>query len=147
MTAPTIPSRYLKGGHLKKTYIDCAVDESLARSIWDVIDKNKTGRRLERLKLWTNGVGVYGGSGRGTSSWVMDVLDNLSRSWLIERVPRIDHDEITVWELGRYERKARDARIRHRHEAKHQEIFDEVWPSKQGSESWQDDWSSFPLQV
>ena len=136
---------HLKRGTLKETYINCAVDEALARSIWEVISRNKTGRRLECLKLWTTG-GKEFGTGGGTS-WITDLLDNLSRSWLIERVPRDDQDDITIRELGQREREARDARVRQRRETEPQKIFREVWPCKNGSESWQDDWSSYPLQI
>jgi hypothetical protein len=136
---------YLKRGILKETYINCAVDESLARSIWNVISKNKTGRRLERLKLWTTG-GKQFGTGDNSSSNT-DLLDTLSRSWLIERVPRDDQEDITIRELGQREREARDAKTYERRDTEVQKVFREVWPRKEGSKSWQDDWSSFPLQI
>jgi hypothetical protein len=136
---------YLMRGTLKETFINCAVDEALARSIWEAVSKNKTGRRLERLELWTTGGREYGTP--GSSSQVSDLLDNLSRSWLIERVPRDNQEDISVRELGRHERVAHDAKVRERRETEPQKIFCEVWPSKEGSESWQDDWSSYPLQI
>lgn len=114
----------VKRGILKETCINCAVDEALARAIWEVISKNKTGRRLERLKLWTTGGQEYG-TGRSLSH-ITNVLDNLSRSWLIERVPRDDKVNITVRELGQREREARDARVRQRRETEPQKIFSEV---------------------
>jgi hypothetical protein len=136
---------YLMRGTLKETFINCAVDETLARSIWEVVSKNKIGRRLERLKLWTTGGKEYGTS--GSSSHVTDLLDNLSRSWLIERVPRDDQEDIIVRELGRREREAHSAKVRERRETVPQKTFCEVWPCKEGSEGWQGDWSSFPLQI
>ncbi|KAF2638717.1 hypothetical protein P280DRAFT_471276 [Massarina eburnea CBS 473.64] len=132
-------------GILKETYINRAVDEALARSMWEVISKNKTGKRLERLKLWTTASIEYGVA-EGTF-WAIDVLNNLSRSWLITRVPRDDQDDITVRELGQREREARDARLRRKRPTETRNVFHEVWPRKEGSESWHDDWSSFPLQM
>jgi hypothetical protein len=40
-------AHFLKRGEFKETLINCAVDEALARSIWNTISQNKTGRRLE----------------------------------------------------------------------------------------------------
>ena len=39
----------LKRGHLRQTLINCAVDEALTRSIWNTINQDETGTRLERL--------------------------------------------------------------------------------------------------
>lgn len=83
---PDAPS--LKRGIVRETYINCAVDEALARSIWEVISKDKAGKQLERLKLYTTGGGDYGGD--DPSSFITGPLDNLSRSWLIERAVRDD---------------------------------------------------------
>ncbi|KAF2675750.1 hypothetical protein K458DRAFT_437773 [Lentithecium fluviatile CBS 122367] len=98
----------LKRGTMKETFINCAVDEALARSIWKTISQNKTGRHLERLKLWTTGGGEYGGSMYVSFD---EIIENLSRSWLIERVPRDDQEDITVKELGKDAREARDFEV------------------------------------
>lgn len=142
-------SAHITRGIIKETFINCAVDEGLARSIWEAVSKKKSGKRLQRLKLWTTGGDDFG---RGDSSvWVTDVLSNLSRSWLIERVPRDDCQDITVRELGQREREARDAKTTTRRtwhsDLEPEKAFGQVWPPKKSSESWQGDWSSFPLQA
>lgn len=159
-------SEILKQGHIREALMNCAVDETLARSIWDTICQNKAGQRLESLKLWTTGGGVWGnylGSSAAT------VVNNLSRSWLIERVARDDKDIINVRELGRRAREARDQQaiywLKRRAEylgkekhiiiepedlAEEEEIVQvlrRVWPRKKGSKDWREDWSSLPLQV
>lgn len=137
---------HLKKGFLRETYINSAIDESLARSIWDVISKHKTGKQLERLKLFTTGGGDYGGG--GSSSNITDPIEHMSRSWLIERVVRDDRQGITVRELGKEAREVQDEfKRKYTLDAEPGRLFWDIWPHKEGSEHWQDDWSSFPLQV
>ncbi|KAJ8069833.1 hypothetical protein OCU04_000247 [Sclerotinia nivalis] len=142
---------FLKRGELKETFINCAVDEALARSIWKTISQNKTGRRLERLKLWPTGGGEYGASS-GLPLTFSAIARNLARSWIFERVPRDDEEEgFTVRELGQHRRTARDqdeaGYLAHFHDPEIWEVLRSIWPSKEGSKDWRDDWSSFPLQV
>lgn len=77
-----------------------------SRSVWEVISKDKTGRRLARLKLHTTGGGDYGGD--NPSTFLAGPLGNLSRSWLVESAVRDDRQDITVTELGQSEREASD---------------------------------------
>lgn len=142
---------FLKRGDLKETFINCAVDEALARSIWKTISQNKTGRRLERLKLWPTGEGEYGASS-GLPHTFSAMAQNLARSWIFERVPRDNEEEaFTLRELGQHRRIARDqdnvGYLAHFHDPKIWEVLRSIWPSKEGSKDWRDDWSSFPLQV
>lgn len=167
----------LKRGTVKETYMNCAVDEALARSIWTIISQDKTGRHLELLKLWVTGGGDYGGLYVHTQDVI---IKNLSRSWLIERVPRNDEEDITVRELGQHARELRDqserdfeARARDNRQALQElqtlwprkgdpqacdrearqgreppdPIFRTIWPRREGSHDWRDDWSSVPLQI
>lgn len=132
----------LKRGHLKDIMINCAVNETLARSIWDTVGRHKVGKRLECLKLWTTGGREYVGGWE--SSHEDAIFKNLSRSWLIESHPRHDGEGI-VKELGKRAREADGVRTRKRRDTEPNRIFEEIWPPKEGSESWQDDWSSFSL--
>ncbi|KAF2681573.1 hypothetical protein K458DRAFT_456473 [Lentithecium fluviatile CBS 122367] len=136
---------FAKLGNLKETFINCAVDEALARSIWKTISQSKTGRPLERLKLWTTGGGEYGDSSKLCTD-IMIIWD-LSRSWLIERVPRDDQDDIIVRELGQHARQLSDVQARDSLEDEAGQAFRVLWPSKENSKDWRDDWSSFPLEV
>ncbi|TVY13881.1 hypothetical protein LARI1_G009217 [Lachnellula arida] len=157
----------LKKGHVRETLMNCAVDETLARSIWDTICQSKAGQELESLKLWTTGGGHWGRSVFNLSTTL--VVKNLSRSWLIERVARDNEDIINVRELGRRVREARDQvetdelKCRAEYYRKEKDIIIEpgdlaeedtvvqvlrrVWPRKKGSKDWREDWSSLPLQV
>jgi hypothetical protein len=135
----------LKTGNLKETFVNCAVDEALARSIWKTISQNKTGRKLERLKLWTAGGSEHGG---GYNWFIYMFIKHLSRSWLIERLPRDNREDITVRELGQHVREIDDdLDVSRCYESEVGPVFRSIWPCKEGSNDWRDDWSSFPLQV
>lgn len=107
------------------------MDEALARSIWKTISHSKQGRRLERLKLWTTGGGKYSG---GLSPHHLDtMLQDLSRSWLIERNPRDDEKRLNVRELGQRAREADDRDVRRSLDSEAGQIFRTIWPCKEGS--------------
>jgi hypothetical protein len=139
----------IRKGHIREAFINCAVDETLARSIWGTICHNKTGKRLESLKIYTTGGSSFSAHIQPSDIW--EVVDNLSRSWLIERSIRDDEDSINVKELGREAREARDrAEIENErskgladHSPVH--IFHRIWASKEGNKDWRQDWTSFPL--
>ncbi|CAH0057715.1 unnamed protein product [Clonostachys solani] len=152
---------WLKEGHVRETFINCAVDERLARSIWEIICQDKVGRKLQSLKIWTTGGGQFGDTTSGCG--MMDIIANLSRSWLIELVPRHDENIISVRELGLKAREARDHKGRedderrdayllaHGIEPTHRDYnpmrsFRRVWPLNQDSKDWRADWASLPLQ-
>ncbi|KAH8726762.1 hypothetical protein GQ44DRAFT_792255 [Phaeosphaeriaceae sp. PMI808] len=141
-------STYLKKGELRETFVNCAVDEALAQSIWKIISQNKTGRRLERLKLWPTGAGKYGAND-GVVVTFSDMVRDMARSWIFERNPRDDKEDFTVRELGKNARKARNeenvAYLSYFHNPEIWEVFRSIWPSKDGSRDWRDDWSSFSI--
>jgi len=146
----------LKRGHVRETFVNCAVDETLARSIWKTNSRNKMGKQLESLKIYTTGGGKFG-ERLHYHKEIADVVQNLSRSWLIERLVRDDEvDAFNVKELGREAREARDERTLEfpgmifdnlPHPPGHSAlpIFRRIWAPKEGSKDWRDDWASFPL--
>lgn len=151
------PWRALKRGHVRQSFINCAVDETLARSIWDVIATHKDGRRLLSLKLHTTGAMNFGMPGQ--VSRMVDIVHQLSRSWLIERGVRDnEQDVLHVRELGLEARKARDKDLQDRLEAEGGaeeyerlqaglKVFRRIWPEKEVNRPWKDDWTSYPLQI
>jgi hypothetical protein len=134
----------VKRGNLREALINSAVDEALARSIWEMIIQNKTGRRLEQLKLWTKNGGIFAST---ASIYAVDTATrSMSRSWLIERLPRDDKEDVTVKELGQRAREIRERESRGRLESVVEQIYHSIWPQKVDSKDWRDDWSSFPLE-
>ena len=148
----SIPPLY--NTHIRDALINSAVDEALARSIWDIVSINKPGRPLMHLRI-TSG----GGSGFGPihPADLMSRVNHMSQSFLLTRSERDDCNLVEVIELGKRAREQRDERDRH-HEAemvkrwghvvkaKITSIFERLWPPKPGSRDWRDDWSSQPLQ-
>ncbi|KAM0302192.1 hypothetical protein ACHAO8_011595 [Botrytis cinerea] len=143
---------FLTRGVVKETFINCAVDEALARAIWKIISQNKTGRRLERLKLWPEEGNVFGIYGTGLPFTFSEMIKNMTRSWIFERDPREDEEELfTVRELRQHKRRNSDelavGYLACIHDPEISEIFRSIWPPKKDGYDWRDDWSSFPLQV
>lgn len=136
--------RGIKRGNVREALINSAVDEALARSIWEMIIQNKTGRRLERLKLWTKNGGIFGST---ASIYAIETAArSMSRSWLVERLPRDDKEDVTVKELGQRAREVHERESRKRLEWVVEQIYHSIWPHKKDSKDWRDDWSSFPLE-
>lgn len=151
------PWRVLRRGHVRQNLINCAVDETLARSIWDAIAQHKDGKRLLSLQLYTTGAMNFGLPGQ--VSRMVDIARHLSRSWRLERGIRDDEqDALHVRELGLQARKARDEEVQAKweaeggvqdHEQSHAgvQVFRRIWPEKEIGRSWIDDWTSYPLQI
>lgn len=146
--------RSVKQGHVRQNLIKCAVDETLARSIWNVIANHKEGKRLLSLKLYTTGAMNFGMPGQIPS--MVDMARNLSRSWLIERGVRDDEqDALYVRELGLQARKDQEEALQEAFEAaggvyeyeKTHAIFRRIWPAKEAGRHWMHDWTSYPLQI
>jgi hypothetical protein len=104
-------SSLVKKGNVREVLINSAVDEGLARAIWEMITQNKTGKRLERLKLWTRNGGVFAQAAH--TPFLDQFAVSMDRSWLIERSPRDDIEEVTVKELKQHARED-DERERHK---------------------------------
>ncbi|KAL1852475.1 hypothetical protein Daus18300_012156 [Diaporthe australafricana] len=95
---------HIKRGHVRECLVNCAVDETLARSIWETICRDKI-TQLKSLKLYTTGGGKFGNT---SSYWdLRKLVSNMSRSFIIERAGEED-DSISVRELGGRARIARD---------------------------------------
>lgn len=107
------------------------------------------GRQMQSLKLWTTGGEKFGRAMNNEN--YLKVVDNLRHSWLIE--PDVG-DVVHVRELDRQAREMRDQELTDEvglgsdmKGSQAMQIFRRIWPSKQNSRDWRDDWSSLPLQV
>lgn len=154
----------LRRGHLREAFLNCAVDETLARAIWATICRNKAGARLHSLKIYTTGGGSFGLNSCWTD--VQDMVDHLSRSWLIEQGVRDDEDwdSISVRELGRRAREIRGEELSDEQKyiygelsaasrrsaadsCSPRDILRRIWPCEDGSKDWREIWASLPLQA
>lgn len=152
---PCLGLEFLRKGHLRDTFVNCAVDERLARSIWRMITADKAGVPLKSLRLWTTGGGQWG-NGMAYKA-VRPVIDDLSRSWLLEALSdRADEPEVR--ELGRVGRELREiewsafrlnrtaATREKQEEADEWRVFRHIWPCKGDGTDWREDWESMPLE-
>lgn len=90
---------------VKRTKSDVHEAEMLARSIWDIICRDKAGKRLESHILYTTSGGDFGDPSHFNDA--DSVFEKLSHLWLIERGVRDDEGNINERELGR--RASREA--------------------------------------
>ncbi|KAK7911839.1 hypothetical protein PG985_014320 [Apiospora marii] len=162
--------RPMRNGDVMVALLNCALDETLARAIWDVVAGGKAGRPLRSLRLGPRGGTAYGQ--RGTSGGFKTVLEHLQRGYLLERSVRDDDADTgraatpTVVELDRKAREAWDEQQREsrrdyirRYAEIHpaqpspppstclEEVLKRLWPAKEGSYDWRDDWESLPLDM
>jgi len=133
----------LRNRHVRLAFINRALDENLARAIHQTISSTRTSGALplRKLKLSVTDRGVFSTL---VIPSIQDVLEEISRSWLVVRDPRDDHpDELLVQELGGQEGDgthrmplARDVEV----------VFRKIWPkSRKEGGDWRDDWHSWPL--
>lgn len=143
-------SRYPRRGHVRDAFINCAVDGDLARSIFTAVslgkDKGASSLLLSRLKI-----SVTGGCNFGTnrSDYILSIVVNeLSRSWIVERNPREVRDgaqELTVYECTSKTQQQHPLQ-RDDLDPEVYKIFQRIWlTNSRDSKSWRKQWHSLPL--
>ena len=154
------PHPYRKG-HVKDVFVNTAVDEKLARAIFEVVSSAKANNSwppLETMIIRVRGGADFCTMQMGPSPWIglRPLLTTLGREWFLERGLRDDRpDQVCATELGR---KAREespwkeepmapSRGNERRRYGYTEIFRRIWPEKQPGSDWRDDWESWPLQT
>lgn len=163
--------------HLKDAIVDCAIDETLARSIFDIISRgtgaSHTGTDMRtshsnfrwlRLDIHRRR-GRFGTPGAG-SSYFAGLMQLFTREWVVERRHRShygasqatssprDAASIRVTELHPEQaRQAADQEWKFHEEweydsrQKFRTAFEELWQPDTNKPEWYNDWRSFPLQV
>lgn len=137
---------WLQKGHVRDTLENCAIDEKLARSIWETICKNKRGKPLQSLKLLPWGGGHWGDN--IDFGGLREFMEYLGRPWLFTYENGATH----VKELRRGWRELQGEswaesymRVPRRNDL--WEVFHRIWPAKEDSKDFRDDWESLPLQL
>lgn len=137
-----VPGMKPRKGHLRHAFVNAALDETLAKSIFTTIC-SETGIRLERLELRP----VRG----DYIAEATDLIDHFGKWWLLEcpDASRLKRRELIASRIR--SPGDRDDEIRCRPElvplsAQMETIFRKIWPARASENSaWCDDWSSFPL--
>lgn len=143
-------SRYPRRGHVRDAFINCAVDGDLARSIFTAIslgkDKGASSLLLSRLKISVTG-GCNFGTNRG-DYMLSIVVNELSRSWIVERTTREVRDgapELTVYECTSKTQQQNPLRSDDL-DPEVYKIFQRIWSANgRSGESWRKRWHSLPL--
>lgn len=144
-------------GHIRDVFINSAIDATLARSIFDIIDAAKGNtpgvRRLERLELCASGGKEFPEMDGPRPAWapLKPFLAALDRRWLVERDVRDDSRGVVhVRETDAKNRKgslefyrAADARRNEYYFG----LWRRTWPVERDGSEWWDDWESYPLDL
>jgi hypothetical protein len=151
--------KWIRYGHVKYALVNAAVDETLASSFWDMVNRAEPAgsRPLERLVLKSVNTGEFDDTRRrappgevklsGCPKGWQDCFVKMRRTWPVEPNPRDDMVGSVVVsalepDLGRYccfvpqENLSRVLRV----------VMESLWPAmKDRTVDWQTAWHSFPL--
>lgn len=132
-------------GHIRNAMIKSAVDAHLAKQIWNIISDGKVGVPLQCLNVVPCGGGIF--NGRYPQLRIRGIIRELSREYLISRSLRNCTDEVELQELSADRREKWAERMICVDEPLHvfYQVFRRVWPAKDESTPWRDDWSSILL--
>ncbi|KAJ5621162.1 hypothetical protein N7510_005146 [Penicillium lagena] len=126
---------------LRDVLINYAVDENLARAIYFAISSSESGScELKELKLH------YEGAVKPRINELQAVVNEMNRSWIVERGPRDDWDcDVSIAELGREDRVRYYGRRGTAMPAEMRAIIRQLWPWGELSQNGKYDWRSWPL--
>lgn len=145
-------------GHVRDVLINSAVDASLARSIFEVIDGAKPAAsprgnvlRLERLAVCAADGRRFPEPGRMSPPWMalQGFFVALDRRWVVERDVRDDarhvlHVRETYVDDRQYSMQSHRGRDKSLYWFG---LWRRVWPVEHDGVDWWDDWQSYPLQL
>ena len=142
-----------RNGHVRDALINSALDETLARAIFNCISSGKPhgASRLEQLKLQPKGGANFGEPFMECVRGLREAVASIGRSWVLVRSVRDDcPDIVTATEFNRRQRELSDSVDIDKDArdvlANVEEVFRTLWPARQGATGkWQNDWHSWPL--
>ncbi|KAH6839491.1 hypothetical protein B0I37DRAFT_386584 [Chaetomium sp. MPI-CAGE-AT-0009] len=143
-----------RNGHIRDVFINMAVDETLARSIFNTICTAKASTYSDSAALVLERVMIQPAGGRRSFPQPAIMAPRglalhpyqtaLSRRWLLERDVRDDaRHMVHAREIGR-EARLQSGFRRIGNYMDYMPIFRRIWPETPGVE-WEDDWQSWPL--
>jgi hypothetical protein len=140
----------IRNGHMRDAFINSALDESLARTIFNIISSAGSPSRpkLERMNLHTSGGGVFT-TQTSLHPYIAMIVKELGRSWVLERSRRDDRrDEIIACEASQIRAGLSSSNIdpswsKALHNPE-REVFKRIWPYEEETK-WRNAWHSYPL--
>jgi hypothetical protein len=140
----------IRRGFVRDAFINWALDESLARSIFKTVSSGKTpgAPLLEKMHIFVEGAFVFSNYNIFESAF-REVAEHMRQSWLVQRNSRDDcRDEVLVTSL--VPKHKVNPYVSSLGYSEHREIFESIWPEdttgSRGDTDWRDNWHSFPLQ-
>jgi hypothetical protein len=131
----------------RDVFINAAMDETLAKAIWDKIDLSGGGKRLRNLRISILGVSSL----RRAEG---EIARRLARQFLITRSMSYVGGHMKIREIGQGRIESQTARQLEYDEdevfelpKRVQEIVLSLWPTETQEFTWDFEWKSFPLQV
>lgn len=154
---PTDPGRLGVGAttnQLERALINSAVDETLARSIWEIVSADSARSRLKSLHLISSGGSSFGNSHPGD---LMTIVNHISRSYKIRHSRDDEHEALSIVESTKIQREERDQRQREHEQVMIEkwgsrglrgafDVMNQLWGLEEGYGNWREAWKSFPLQ-
>jgi hypothetical protein len=143
---------HIRNGYIRDTFINCAVDEALAREIFRCVSSGKavSDSLLERLVVKVRGGAVFR-AGDGPLASVRHIVREISRDWELERCVRDDRrDEVLARDVTvvRFEAPLGPPDEHYESIKAGEDILRTVWPEvSRESGSWKTQWKSFPLEM
>jgi hypothetical protein len=144
-----------EGSQLEIALVNSAIDETLAKSIWDIICGGSNQQQLESLTISSGGGSAFGNSHPGD---LMTLVNHLSRSYLILKPGISNQDAVTVVELTKEWREQSDERQRGHEQTMLEKwghkglngsayrAFNQLWPYEESGKDWREVWQSWSLQ-
>lgn len=137
-------AQHLRNGDLRNAFINSALDQNLARSIFHTISSAQTSCMLESMEVKVTGGGNFTWSDReGYFDSFYDVLETMGRPRRVSKVNSSSREtKVELVEGWRPYRKVSEPSALPPFA---KEIFQRIWPAK--TKKWWEDWHSFPLAV
>ncbi|KAJ4296353.1 hypothetical protein N0V90_006398 [Kalmusia sp. IMI 367209] len=143
---------YMK--YLKRAIINSALDETLARQIWSVVNCTRNKSSLKSMELKTFGGSMLDNS---PSGGLTEIVSHVSRAYHVSRIEN-GNDDVNIVELSKEGREFRDKRSRESYQRSKEKgdnqreergaslVFRHLWPHRE-DEDWRDVWRSWPLET
>ncbi|KAI9934107.1 hypothetical protein AWENTII_000473 [Aspergillus wentii] len=138
--------------HIRDVFINGAVDEKLARSIWNTI----TSCQIQKDGLVSLRIDPYMAGSIGSVIPSRDRSLHMARHYIVTRGEWYSHDYIDIVEVGRRKREERDEKERQfdakmfekwgsSYDSVNRKIMQRAWPLSDNLD-WRLGWSSWPLE-
>ena len=134
----------LTARHIRETFVNSAVDSSLALAIFGAIFDTTSTDQLQTLKLQPLVCG-YVDEDRFSYD-LFSIVNWIAKSWVCTRGSGDNSGEIRVRDLEEYTGNLKVDLEEYDHGELYKRVWGELWPEEnEGKGDWKENWRSFPL--